>query len=74
VLAIMADHIEAALLAITADHIEVARRRSSVPNIPHLQWLSTARGTRHSARRQFAILHASTEVRFFHVNFVTRVD
>jgi hypothetical protein len=50
VLAIMADHIEAALLAITADHIEVARRCSSLQNISHVQWLSTVRGTRQATR------------------------
>jgi hypothetical protein len=52
------------MLDIEADHIEVARRRSSPPNISHSQWLSTVRGTRQSARWQFAILHTSTERHF----------
>jgi len=66
-LGIGAHHIE-------ADHIEAARRSSSPPNISHSQWLSTVRGTRQSARWQFAILHASTEAPFLCVIFVTRAD
>jgi hypothetical protein len=64
---IEADHIE-------ADHLEVARQRSSPPNISHSRWLSTVRGTRQSARWQFAILHVSTEAPFLCVIFVTRAD